>query len=320
MGRDIYNKLLTMRFVITEEEKIRIKSLYEQTTSNPKNNQDPTTKFTSEELEILDHMRYHWKKDDFTNKPREANIICCGNYFITKIVSKVPVYTLSLDSEKTANISPEKGLYILFEDGSKLMKPNQYVGKGYSRGWYYYSSLNLNQQDLKTFMTKKIKKYRQSDVDTVPSSECSDKLMISLSALSKLNSEEFDYIFSGGAEKKNTSSSAYNQNDEPIDNQTNKEQKPEINASFPGGMGSKFSSYMINFLKNKIPSGNYNLKIDLTITKDGEVKDVKVISPEQTEYNQTFVDMFKSGPKWSPAISNGRQIDSVFRLEKVLSL
>jgi hypothetical protein len=196
------------------------------------------------------------------------------------------------------------------------------VGKTYNRGWEYYSSFNLSQQDLQTFITKKIKKYRLYDVDTSPSSECSEKLVVSLSALSKLTSQDFDYIFSGGAEKKYDSPSDDNQTTTIAsdDNQTTKEQIPAIEASFPGGMGSILTSYMTKYLKGKIPSGNYNLKIDLSILKDGVMKEVKVISPENPEYTQTFIDMFKNGPQWKPAVSNGRNINSVFRLEKVLSL
>lgn len=294
-----------MRFIITEEEKIRIKRLYEQS-NILKNSQNPTANFTAEELKILNENKSFWKKDDFTNKPREANIICCWNYYITKTISKTPIYTLSFNSEKTANINPGKGLYILFEDGSKFMRPNEYVGKSYRKGWEYYSSFNLSQQDLQTFITKKIKKYRLYDVDSSPSSECSEDLKVSLIALSKLTSQDFDYILSGGVDKD------YSQDPNKSDEKVTTE--PDLLASFPGGK-NKMISYVTKYLTGKIPKGSYEIKMNIKISKDGIAEDIEIISPKNNSNDKLFIDMFKEGPKWSPAVFDGRQVDSIFKFD-----
>jgi hypothetical protein len=104
--------------------------------------------------------------DDFTDEVTMNSPLLQGTdiskMIIYKTISKNTVlYNLGLETNGITYNIGSKGVIILFEDGTKLNKPNEEIDVDISTYTYKYSAfITLNDSELKTLMTKKIKKYR----------------------------------------------------------------------------------------------------------------------------------------------------------------
>ncbi|HPH32195.1 MAG TPA: N-acetylmuramoyl-L-alanine amidase [Chitinophagaceae bacterium] len=89
--------------------------------------------------------------------------------------------------------------------------------------------------------------------------------------------------------------------------------KVEIEASFPGG-SSAWRRYMERNLdasipeKQKAPAGNYTVVIQFVVNLDGTVSDVRALTNHGYGMETEAIRAIKKGPKWLPAIQNGRKI------------
>ena len=101
----------------------------------------------------------------------------------------------------------------------------------------------------------------------------------------------------------------------PVD-ETNYDQtftKVEVEASFPGGEGQwrKFLERNLNAsapVDNGAPPGSYTVQVQFIVDKEGNVSDVKALSSHGYGMEEEAVRVIKRGPKWTPAIQNGRQV------------
>jgi protein TonB len=89
--------------------------------------------------------------------------------------------------------------------------------------------------------------------------------------------------------------------------------KVEVEASFPGGEGQwrKFLERSLNAsapVDNGAPSGSYTVQVQFIVDKEGNVSDVKALSSHGYGMEEEAVRVIKRGPKWTPAIQNGRQV------------
>ncbi|MDB5251631.1 MAG: energy transducer TonB [Flaviaesturariibacter sp.] len=101
----------------------------------------------------------------------------------------------------------------------------------------------------------------------------------------------------------------------PVDN-TNYDQtftKVEVEAEFPGGQGA-WSKYLQRNLNAQAPSdagapaGQYTVVVQFIVDKEGNISDVKALTSHGYGMEEEAVRAVKRGPKWTPAIQNGRQV------------
>lgn len=131
--------------------------------------------------------------DDFSGEIEFKTPFSIGQdwlpFFIIKSISKgKTTYYLKLTEKgSTLNVA-EKGVYILFEDGSKIEKPNEKINVKAEKGtqWEYSAFISLTSSDLVALKTKKIKKYRLYIHDKELSSMEQSILMMFANAISEI--------------------------------------------------------------------------------------------------------------------------------------
>ena len=94
--------------------------------------------------------------------------------------------------------------------------------------------------------------------------------------------------------------------------------KVEVEASFPGG-----DAGWRNFVHNNIdantpidggaPEGTYTVIVRFIVSKDGSISDVVAETKLGYGMEAEAVKAIKKGPKWTPAIQNGRNVNAYRR-------
>ncbi|MGH2553615.1 MAG: energy transducer TonB [Chitinophagaceae bacterium] len=94
--------------------------------------------------------------------------------------------------------------------------------------------------------------------------------------------------------------------------------KVEIEASFPGGDG-KWRQYLERNCNGQVatdngaPEGTYTTMVQFVVDKEGNISDVKALTNHGYGMEQEAMRVIQKGPKWSPAIQNGRQVKAYRR-------
>jgi len=89
--------------------------------------------------------------------------------------------------------------------------------------------------------------------------------------------------------------------------------KVEIEAMFPGG-DSKWRQYLERNLNaqvaadNGAPEGTYTTVVQFVVDKEGNISDVRALTNHGYGLEDEAMRVIKKGPKWTPAIQNGRQV------------
>jgi protein TonB len=89
--------------------------------------------------------------------------------------------------------------------------------------------------------------------------------------------------------------------------------KVEIEAKFPGG-DSKWRQYLERNLDpntpvdNGAPEGTYTVVVQFVVDKEGNISDVRPLTKHGYGMEDEAMKVIKKGPKWDPAIQNGRQV------------
>ena len=89
--------------------------------------------------------------------------------------------------------------------------------------------------------------------------------------------------------------------------------KVEIEASFPGG-DSKWRQYLERNANGQVatdngaPEGTYTTVVQFVVDKEGNISDVKSLTNHGYGMEEEAMRVIKKGPKWSPAVQNGRQV------------
>ena len=86
-------------------------------------------------------------------------------------------------------------------------------------------------------------------------------------------------------------------------------------ATFPGGRNAwnKFIENNLNALvgvENGAKRGTYNVKIKITVTKDGTLKDFVPMTKFKHGFEEEAIRVLKMSPKWIPAKKNGKIVNS----------
>lgn len=91
---------------------------------------------------------------------------------------------------------------------------------------------------------------------------------------------------------------------------------PEIKAAFPGG-DAMWRRYLERTLNAQIPSdkkapdGQYTVIVQYKVDKEGNISDIKALTNHGYGMEQEVIRVVAKGPKWQPAIHNGRIVTSI---------
>ena len=94
--------------------------------------------------------------------------------------------------------------------------------------------------------------------------------------------------------------------------------KVEIEACFPGG-DTKWRQYLERNCHAEIPTdngapvGTYVTIIQFVVDKEGKISDVKALTHHGYGMEQEAVRIILKGPKWIPAVQNGRMVKAYRR-------
>ncbi|MBI5371436.1 MAG: N-acetylmuramoyl-L-alanine amidase [Sphingobacteriales bacterium] len=89
--------------------------------------------------------------------------------------------------------------------------------------------------------------------------------------------------------------------------------KVEIEAAFPGGADAWRKYLERNLdgqvpLKNKAPKGVYTVIVQFIVNTDGSISDTRALTHHGYGMEEEAIRVIRKGPKWLPAIQNGRQV------------
>lgn len=95
--------------------------------------------------------------------------------------------------------------------------------------------------------------------------------------------------------------------------------KPEIPASFPGGLAAWASYLQRNLDKNLVkrnggPPGKYTVKINFLVDDDGTISNVRAANDPGYGAKAEALRMIAKGPNWKPALVKGRQVQSQHKI------
>lgn len=94
--------------------------------------------------------------------------------------------------------------------------------------------------------------------------------------------------------------------------------KVEQEAEFPGGPAA-WKRYLERNLNgsvpidNNAPEGTYTVIVKFIVSKDGSISDVQAETSFGYGMEEEAVRAIKSGPKWTPGLQNGRNVNSYRR-------
>ncbi|MES1214025.1 MAG: energy transducer TonB [Bacteroidota bacterium] len=89
--------------------------------------------------------------------------------------------------------------------------------------------------------------------------------------------------------------------------------KVEIEAGFPGG-DSKWRQYLERNCNGQVasdqgaPEGTYTTVIQFVVDKEGNISDVRALTNHGYGMEDEAMRVIKKGPKWKPAVQNGRNV------------
>ena len=296
------------KFTITESEINQIRSLYEQSVSGK--TQDVSKLFTPQELE--NGGNFNFEKDHFNDNLTVSTLLSGIN---KEIKGNVSTYTIMFNAGRTYE---NKGVYLLFVDGTRLNKPNAYVSREY--GFLN----NLTQNELVLLKTKKIKYYKVGGRQHEMDDEESTRFINDLSAVLKINRNNFDSVQKLFEEETSGDSDDTNDVVQPI-NSTNTGTQPEDNedkiytvaqipAEFPGGL-SGWQRYLERTLnkgilkQNNAPEGKYSIIVSFVVDRNGSISDIKAENDPGYGTKEEAIRVIEKGPKWKPAVQNGRNVN-----------
>jgi hypothetical protein len=91
--------------------------------------------------------------------------------------------------------------------------------------------------------------------------------------------------------------------------------KTEVAASFPGGKAG-WRQYLQQNLNPNVPvsrgasSGAYTVFVQFIVDEDGNVSNIKPLTKQGYGMEEEVVNLIKKGPKWVPAMQNGKKVTS----------
>ena len=91
--------------------------------------------------------------------------------------------------------------------------------------------------------------------------------------------------------------------------------KVEVDPAFPGG-AQGWKDYLIKNIKAYLPvdegwkTGSYTIIVQFIVHQDGTISDVTTTNYPGSKTAQHCIDIIKNGPKWLPAMQNGKNVNA----------
>ncbi|MEI6946798.1 energy transducer TonB [Paraflavisolibacter sp. H34] len=101
----------------------------------------------------------------------------------------------------------------------------------------------------------------------------------------------------------------------PVEDESKVFEKVEVEAEFPGGT-SAWARYLNRTLNGSVPvdngapEGSYTVIVQFIVDKAGAISDVKALTNHGYGMEEEAIRVIKKGPKWTPAIQNGRNVNA----------
>ncbi len=94
--------------------------------------------------------------------------------------------------------------------------------------------------------------------------------------------------------------------------------KVENEAQFPGGQAAWVRYLQKNLnpnapIDNGAPGGTYQVIVKFIVSKDGTISDVQAETKHGYGMEAEAIKIIKKGPKWTPALQNGRNVNAYRR-------
>lgn len=92
---------------------------------------------------------------------------------------------------------------------------------------------------------------------------------------------------------------------------------PEIHPEFPGGEAELYKYIQDNLRLNDslINSGfKGTLRVGFLVSKEGSIKDIKIIKSAQPEIDKEAIRLIKAMPNWKPAQRDGVAIEMWYQI------
>jgi periplasmic protein TonB len=95
----------------------------------------------------------------------------------------------------------------------------------------------------------------------------------------------------------------------------------EIEASFPGGEAA-WNQYILKIVEGNIDKITKNkasvgtCEVQFIVDKDGTITNVEALTLKKSLLAKLLIDAVKNGPKWKPALQNGKAVKA-WRRQKV---
>ena len=89
--------------------------------------------------------------------------------------------------------------------------------------------------------------------------------------------------------------------------------KVEVEAQFPGGE-KEWKRFLERNLEanvpidNNAPEGTYSVVVQFIVDREGIISDVRALTNHGYGMEEEAMRVIKKGPKWTPAVQNGRQV------------
>lgn len=305
------------RFILTEQEKNSIVSLYEQQVK-------PTSKFNAKDLEVFKKSNFSFKYDDIDDKitvTYYSNNLDQFLFFYKSITKNKIVYGLMFHSPDEDNTYGGDNVTILFTDNTRFVRENIKIRNS-------GATLLLTAQEALLFTNKVIKKYRI--VRTTDVVEVSDAIGFkdAVKTIYKITYNDTQFIQKHTPEPEKEIPQEKTPNEPTIksieprqtveptigDNEDKIYTVAQIPAEFPGGF-SGWQRYLERTLnkgilkQNNAPEGKYSIIVSFVVDRNGSISDIKAENDPGYGTKEEAIRVIEKGPKWKPAVQNGRNVN-----------
>ena len=76
------------------------------------------------------------------------------------------------------------------------------------------------------------------------------------------------------------------------------------------GSSDRYFQDVEDDVKKYVPEGTYTVYVQFVVSKDGSISDVKALTNHGYGMEAEAMRVIKKGPKWVPAVQNGRQVNA----------
>jgi hypothetical protein len=294
------------RLTITEQEKNSIVLLYEQQVK-------PTSKFNSKDIEVFKQPNFIFKYDDLDDKIRSSYFTSDTSIFIMKSQERNKViYLMKLRTSDIENIGSGEDVIILLDDNTRIIKKS--VKTDDEGAW-----IQITPTEILTLTRKLIKKFRIYRTTDIIDNQIALNLRDGINTIYKISFSDINYIEKLLPTDYDTPKETTNKPTQTVEPTIGDDEDKiytvaQIPAEFPGGF-SGWQRYLERTLnkgilkQNNAPEGKYSIIVSFVVDRNGSISDIKAENDPGYGTKEEAIRVIEKGPKWKPAVQNGRNVN-----------